>query len=92
MLSSDAELLSVTVSVNELCPSDSGYLLLVTFGAQPLTGSDTSDCEGQVNTNTFISSGNNAILSVPTDAVSLGENEEYCYTVRVGGETGEREL
>ena len=53
ILSSDAESLRVTVSVNELCPSDKDYLVLVTFGTRPLAGGG-DDCVGQVNTNVVI--------------------------------------
>ena len=89
MLSSDAENLSVTVSANELCFSDTFYIMLVTFGSQPLTSSGR-DCEGQVNTNIeTVSSGDSATFSVPADTVTRRENEEYCYTLRVGDEIGE---
>ena len=50
ILSSDAEPLRVTVSVNELCQSDrDDYLVIVTFGTWPLAGGGGDDCVGQVN-------------------------------------------
>ena len=82
MVDADDDPLSVTVSVNELCPSDRDYPVLVIFGTRPQTGSD-SDCQGQVNASTTISSGDNAILSVPADTVDRESNEVYCFIVRV---------
>ena len=91
MLNSDAESLRVTVSVNELCPSDKDHLVLVTFGTRPLAGGGGDDCVGQVNANVVIvvSSGDSTTFSVAADTVSLGDGEEYCYTVIVDGEIGE---
>ena len=79
MLDPDDVRLSVTVSVNELCPSYRDYGVLATFG----TRSGTGDCQGQVDVNATISSGDNTILSVPADAVDQESNEVYCFIVRV---------
>ena len=87
MLGDNDDPLSVTVTVNELCPSDKDYLVLVTFGTR-LTGSD-GNCEGQIDRNATISSGNSTTFSVPADTVSREDDEEYCYTVIVDGEIGE---
>ena len=80
----------MTLTVNELCPSDTQYPVLVMFGLRPLTESDDDgDCEGQVDSDIeIISSGVSATLSVPADAVSLRGDEEYCYTVRIIDYTG----
>ena len=82
MLDADDDPLSVTVSVNELCPSDRDYGVLVTFGTRPGAGSD-SDCRGQVDVNTTISSGDSATLSVSADTVDRESNEVYCFVARV---------
>ena len=86
MVDPDDDPLSVTVRVNELCPSYRDYSVLATFGTRSGTGSD-SDCQGQVDVNTTISSGDNAILSVPADAVDRESNEVYCFIVRVNDNT-----
>ena len=75
MVDADDDPLSVTVRVNELCPSYRDYSVLATFG----TRSGTGDCQGQVDVNVTISSGDNAILSVPADAVDQESNEVYCF-------------
>ena len=85
ILNSDAESLSVTVTVNELCPSDRDYLVLVTFGTRPLA-SNGSDCKGQVNTTVMtVTSGDSTIFCVAADTVILGDDEEYCYRTNTDG-------
>ena len=86
MLDADDDLLSVTVNVNKRCPSDRDYDVLVAFGTRPGAGSD-SDCRGQVDVNTTISSGDSATLSVSADAVDRESNEVYCFIVRVNDNT-----
>ena len=91
MLGSGAQLLSVTVSVNELCALDAEYPVLVSFGTRSLTGNG-SDCEGQVNTTVLtMSPGDSVTFSVAADTVSLEENEEYCYII-YNAETGRPNL
>ena len=81
MLDADDDRLSVRVRVNELCRNRE-YLVLVTFGTRPGTSSD-SGCQGQVDVNTTISSGDNATLSVPAHTVDRESNEVYCFVARV---------
>ena len=88
MVDPDDDPLSVTVTVNELCPPDREYDVLVTFGAQRQTGSD-SDCQGQKNASTTILSDGSATLSVPADTVDRESNEVYCFVVRFDGTIGE---
>ena len=80
MLSGGVLSLSVTLSVNELCPSDTSYPVLVTFGTQPVDG---GDCVGQMNaTMSTISSGDSPVtFSVAGNSVCLGYNEVYCYVI-----------
>ena len=79
MVDADDDPLSVTVRVNELCPSYRDYSVLATFG----TRSGTGDCQGQVDVNVTISSGDNATLSVPAHTVDRESNEVYCFVARV---------
>ena len=80
MLSGGVLSLSVTLSVNELCPSDTSYPVLVTFGTQPVDG---GDCVGQMNaTMSTISSGDSPVtFSVAGNSICLGCNEVYCYVI-----------
>ena len=80
MLSGGVLSLSVTLSVNELCPSDTSYPVLVTFGTQPVDG---GDCVGQMNaTMSTISSGDSPVtFSVAGNSICLGYNEVYCYVI-----------
>ena len=80
MLSGGVLSLSVTLSVNELCPSDTSYPVLVTFGTQPVGG---GDCVGQMNaTMSTISSGDSPVtFSVAGNSICLGYNEVYCYVI-----------
>ena len=80
MLSGGVLSLSVTLSVNELCPSDTSYAVLVTFGTQPVDG---GDCVGQMNaTMSTISSGDSPVtFSVAGNSICLGYNEVYCYVI-----------
>ena len=80
MLSGGVLSLSVTLSVNELCPSDTSYPVLVTFGTQPVDG---GDCVGQMNaTMSTISSGDSpATFSVAGNSICLGYDEVYCYVI-----------
>ena len=80
MLSGGVLSLSVTLSVNELCPSDTSYPVLVTFGTQPVDG---GDCVGQMNaTISTISSGDSPVtFSVAGNSICLGYNEVYCYVI-----------
>ena len=80
MLSGGVLSLSVTLSVNELCPSDTSYHVLVTFGTQPVDG---GDCVGQMNaTMSTISSGDSPVtFSVAGNSICLGCNEVYCYVI-----------
>ena len=87
MLDPDDDPLSVTVTINELCLSDRGYLVLVSFGTRP--ANSNGDCEVQGEVNATISSGCNVTFSIPTDTISLGTNEEYCYLVTVNDTIGE---
>ena len=80
MLSGGVLSLSVTLSVNELCPSDTSYPVLVTFGTKPVDG---GDCVGQMNaTMSTISSGDSPVtFSVAGNSICLGYNEVYCYVI-----------
>ena len=81
------ELLSATVRVNELCPDDNVYPVMVTFGTRPVMGRD-EDCEGQENTTSTainIPSGDSHTFSVSTDTITLRDDEEYCYTISLPG-------
>ena len=88
MVGPDDDQLSITVAVNELCPPDREYDVLVTFGTRPRTGGD-SDCQGQMNASTTIPSDDSATLSVSADTVDRESNEVYCFVVRVDGTIGE---
>ena len=84
MLSGGVQLLSVTLSVNELCPSDTSYDVLVTFGTQSVDG---GVCIGQMNaTMATVSSGDPPVtFSVPGNSFCLGHNEVYCYLINDTG-------
>ena len=85
MLSEDDDILSVTLSVNEECPSDTRYPVLVTFGTQPVDG---GDCVGQMNATVMtISPGDSVTFSV--DTFTKEDNEVYCYIVSINGTIGE---
>ena len=88
MLSEDNDILSVTLSVNEECPSDTSYPVLVTFGTQPEGG---GDCVGQMNTTVMtISPGDSPVtFSVDANTVTLEDNEVYCYIASINGTIGE---
>ena len=86
MLSEDDDILSVTLSVNELCPSDTP--VLVTFGTQLVGG---GDCVGQMNATVMtISPGDSPVtFSVDANTVTLEDNEVYCYIASINGTIGE---
>ena len=89
MLSEDDDILSVTLSVNEECPSDTRYPVLVTFGTQPADGG--GDCVGQMNATVMtISPGDSPVtFSVDANTVTLEDNEVYCYIASINGTLGE---
>ena len=79
------EFLSVTLMVNPLC-REGKYPVLVTFGAQE---NDNGTCQGQQNaTMMSLASGESVTFSVDRNTVTLRENEEYCYIIRINGTAG----
>ena len=83
MLSEDDDILSVTLSVNEECPSDTRYHVLVTFGTQPEGG---GDCVGQMNATVMTISPGDSPVTFSVDAFTLEDNEVYCYIASINGE------
>ena len=84
MLSEDDDILSVTLSVNEECPSDTP--VLVTFGTQPVDG---GDCVGQMNATVMTISPGDSPVTFSVDAFTLEDNEVYCYITSINGTIGE---
>ena len=89
MLNEDDKPLSVTLSVNEECPSDTRYHVLVTFGTRHKNGS--GDCVGQMNTTvmTILPGGPSMTFSVYANTVNLEDEEVYCYMAIINGTMGE---
>ena len=85
MLSEDDGILSVTLSVNEECPSDISYPVLVTFGTQRLGG---GDCVGQMNATVMTISPGGSPVTFSVDAFTLEDNEVYCYIASISGTIG----
>ena len=88
MLNNDDDELSVTMSVNEQCPSDAGYDVLVEFGTQSVDG---GVCIGQMNASimTITPGGPSVTFTVDANTVTLGDDEVYCYMTSINGTVGE---
>ena len=85
MLSEDDDILSVTLSVNEECPSDTRYPVLVTFGIQLADGV----CVGEINATVMTISPGDSPVTFSVDANTLEDNEVYCYIASISGTIGE---
>ena len=84
MLSEDDDILSVTLSMNSVCPSNTRYPVLVTFGTQPV---GSGDHVGQINaTEMTLSPGDPPVtFSVDANNVTL---EVYCYMASINDTIG----
>ena len=84
----DDDELSVTLSVNQQCPSDTSYDVLVEFGTQSVDG---GVCIGQMNASimTITPGGSPVTFTVDANTVTLRNNEVYCYTASINGTIGE---
>jgi hypothetical protein len=78
MLGTDAQSLSVTVTVNTICVP--GIFLKVAFGTRPVGG---GNCKAQVNATEF---GSTPTFTTNANSLTLETDEEYCYLVYLNEE------
>ena len=74
--------LSVTVTVNPLCP-DAVYPVLASFGIQMADG-----CSVQQNDMDSATPGSSVSLIADPDSIPLGTGQEYCVVISSNGEIG----
>ena len=88
MLNNDDDELSVTLSVNQQCPTDTSYGVLVEFGTQSVDG---GVCIGQMNASimSITPGGSPVIFTVDANTVTLGDDEVYCYKASINSTLGE---
>jgi hypothetical protein len=75
--------LSVTVTVNPLCP-DAVYPVLASFGTQMADGND--NCSVQQNDTDSATLGNSVTLTADPNSIPLGTGQEYCVVISTNGE------